>query len=228
MLRGRIAPVIQDDEISRALVYLAYLLFILLVLFAIAYSNWQIALIGITELMFILMGKAWATQAGVNVQDRRLTKRETAKIGTGVLIALVGFGLADLTVAPLFGLFGSASTFFGGYLTTLPQATVIPIASLVVLLGAIAEEVFFRQAAFNYFASRGGMVTGLVVSAVIFGIAHIPVDGLNLPVLTILTISGGINAFGGVYSGKLSSCILAHLANNAISLGLLSVILVIH
>ncbi len=47
---------------------------------------------------------------------------------------------------------------------------------LAVIIAPLAEEVFFRGFLFRAFASSWGWVTGAVVSAAVFGVAHVQLD----------------------------------------------------
>ena len=83
---------------------------------------------------------------------------------------------------------------------------------LVVLVGPFAEEVFFRGFIQSGLVRRWGPVTGLLVSAAIFGIAH-----ASVAILIPIFVAGLL--IGWLYhrTGSLWSCVWVHGAQNGIA-----------
>lgn len=127
-----------------------------------------------------------------------------------VLVAVLMFNAAYVTVVNQLGIdalqpqelpfddFGPLSLAVSGF--------------LVVLAGPFAEEVFFRGFIQSGLIRRWGLVTGLVVSAAIFGIAH-----ANVAILIPIFVAGLL--IGWLYhrTGSLWSCVWVHGAQNGVA-----------
>ena len=83
---------------------------------------------------------------------------------------------------------------------------------LVVLAGPFAEEVFFRGFIQSGLVRRWGLVTGLIVSAAIFSIAH-----ASVAILIPIFVAGLL--IGWLYhrTGSLWSCVWVHGAQNGVA-----------
>ncbi|SDB97789.1 MULTISPECIES: CPBP family intramembrane glutamic endopeptidase [unclassified Candidatus Frackibacter] len=84
-------------------------------------------------------------------------------------------------------------------------------SSLVIIIGPIAEEIFFRGLLYQYLKSRLGLIKGASLAAVIFGLAH-----LN-PWTFLATFLGGLSLII-IYelSESLYTNIIAHITWNLI------------
>ena len=83
---------------------------------------------------------------------------------------------------------------------------------LVVLLGPLAEETFFRGFLLPVFVSRWGFVWGASVTALVFATTH---GSLGLLVPTFMT--GWLLAWLYYRTRSLWSCCVMHSAQNAIA-----------
>ncbi len=83
---------------------------------------------------------------------------------------------------------------------------------LVVLVGPFAEEVFFRGFIQSGLVRRWGPLTGLVVSAAIFGIAHASV-AIFIPIFVAGLLIGWLYQ----RTGSLWSCVWVHGAQNGVA-----------
>lgn len=87
------------------------------------------------------------------------------------------------------------------------------VAVLAVFVAPLAEETFFRGFMFAGIAKRLGYVWGIVLSALLFSLAHMEV--LALPPIFIL---GLLLAWLYVRTGSIWPCIVAHFGYNSIAL----------
>ena len=92
-----------------------------------------------------------------------------------------------------------------------PLALVL-LAFTAVVLAPLFEELIFRGALLPVLAERLGAITGVVLSALLFGLAHISIG--ELAPLTVLGI--GL-AMVRLSSGRLFPCVLMHALWNAIT-----------
>ncbi len=91
---------------------------------------------------------------------------------------------------------------------------------LVVFVAPICEEVFFRGFVFGGFRSRFSFVWAAVLSAAIFGAAH--VGGGSPTVLVQLAALGLVQAWLYERSGSIYPTIAVHMVNNAIAFTILT------
>ena len=92
-----------------------------------------------------------------------------------------------------------------------PLALVL-LAFTAVVLAPLFEELIFRGALLPVLADRLGAITGVVLSALLFGLAHISIG--ELAPLTVLGI--GL-ALVRLSTGRLFPCVLMHALWNAIT-----------
>jgi membrane protease YdiL (CAAX protease family) len=81
---------------------------------------------------------------------------------------------------------------------------------------AVVEELFFRYLALGWLRSASGTHAAVLVSSVMFGVAHIGVP-LSIPMLIVLGVGLGYLRVAG---GGLVLPILVHFAHNAVVIGL--------
>lgn len=156
-----------------------------------------------------------------NVEDANLTDKKLMNIGLGVLVALVGFILInlfvpDLSVAPASTI--NVRTFFGTFNLSVATLTATLSAFVFsVILIPTAEESFFRGFWGNLAIQKAGLGGGLLAQAVIFMVFHIPAYGYAVTTLGIIFGDGLVIAAIDVYTGSISTGLLAHIGNNALS-----------
>ena len=93
---------------------------------------------------------------------------------------------------------------------------VVLLALVVVVVGPVVEEVFFRGLALRAFEWRLGRRAGLVVSALVFGLIHF--QFWQFPALVMFGLIAGWLA---QRDGRLGRAIWAHVGFNALPVGLL-------
>ncbi len=100
-----------------------------------------------------------------------------------------------------------------GFLDELPLVTVL----LVVLVGPAAEEIFFRGFCFAGLVGRWGFWGAAGASSALFGLAHVD-PALMGPAF----VSGLVFAWAYWRTGSLWPVVLAHVARNAVALGVVA------
>jgi len=213
---------IQSDPLSRAFVVGAVVAFILLLVFAVDYANFYIALIALTSMAMIWGGSVIKVEERLDKQDKSLSRREENSIALWALIALAGFLMLDFAVPISYGVLSSHSVI----LSAIPGGAVISISALIVVVNAVSEEVFFRQTMVNLIAVRlkAGPWFGILGAGAIFGVYHLAVDANTLITVAIVTGAGFLFGLACLKTKKLSTAILAHTTNNLAAVGVLAVI----
>lgn len=112
----------------------------------------------------LIRGADGRSPLAIGIAVSRHTPRE---IGAGVLIGAAGLAVAALALLLTGALgYGTQAGTPGGWVTTLVvQAGVFTVA-------ALAEEAIFRGYAFQVLARVGGPILAVVVSSVLFALAH--------------------------------------------------------
>ncbi len=149
-----------------------------------------------------------------------------------------GFGFVAPAQAAFFLLavvIGLAAPILGGWLTqwlahghavtqnirqlgeNTPLGWRIPLVILVVSLGPLVEELLFRGVLLSALLKRWGSVAAIVLSSLVFALAHLP--GLNwqlfaLPDLLLLALA---LAWLRLRSGSIWTSVVAHSANNLLA-----------
>ncbi|TCK22734.1 CPBP family intramembrane glutamic endopeptidase [Pseudonocardia endophytica] len=140
-----------------------------------------------------------------------------AGVGVGVLARVLAFGL----ILGYMALTGDNSN-PQDYLTGTAAAGGLQLVGLM-LLGAvltpIAEELFFRGVLFGGLR-RYGVVIAVIVSALLFGMAH----GFNV-VLPVAVVLGALNALLYERSGSIYPPMIAHGVHNALGFALAAIVL---
>lgn len=91
--------------------------------------------------------------------------------------------------------------------------SLIRIAPWIILIGPVAEEVFFRGYAFRFITEHLGLPAGLIVSSVMFAAIH-----LNLSGFLIYLVIGCVLAWVYERTGSLVAPIVGHMTVNAVVL----------
>ena len=205
--------------------YFGFALFIYLGLFAVAYSNWQVGLIAVLSMGFIVGGYYIASTSG-NFRTIKNEGKKGSTILRGVAISFVGVAIGDVAVIHAYGLLGPAFGSYAGIFTqsVVPQNVFLSIGLVIALLTAISETMIFLVGFGNWFLARGGFVLGLVAVFLLTFLAHIPIDGLDLPTLTAVGLGFAIQTEGGIYGRDSAIPLIVHVLNNATALGLFALL----
>ncbi len=134
----------------------------------------------------------------------------------GVGLMLLGDFLETL-ILPLYGYFGITSSHleisaaFSKSVSGQSLAYTVLIILLIGIVLPVAEEIFFRGVVHTAFQNKDGFKRGVVISSLIFALAH-----LDLTVLPILFILGVVLAYGYYKTESLLVPMLMHMTNNTL------------
>jgi hypothetical protein len=91
------------------------------------------------------------------------------------------------------------------------RRTVLLLMPWIVLVGPVAEEVFFRGYAFRFIRQEAGFPTGLLVSSVLFAVIHLNVSGF-----LVYLVIGSVLAWVHERAASLLAPIAGHVTINAV------------
>ena len=151
---------------------------------------------------------------GYRFYVRRIEKRQPAELATqgmGRAVAvglLLGAGLVGFTFVVLGGL--------GVYrldgVNALSIMMLVPLAELVLV--GMAEEMMFRGVVFGVVERSLGSKAAIVISALVFSLAHLPNEGISLVAVAAITAYGVLQAAIYMTTRRLWLCIGSHVAWN--------------
>lgn len=151
---------------------------------------------------------------GYRFYVRRIEKRQPAELATAGMAGelgkglLLGAGLVALTFAVLAAL--GVYRFDGVNAVTI--MLLAPLAELVLV--GMAEEMVFRGIIFGVTERSLGSKAAIVISALVFSIAHLPNDGISLIAVAAITAYGVLQAALYMKTRSLWACIGSHIAWN--------------
>ena len=213
---------IEADSLARAFDVVAIIAFVLLLVFAVDYQNFFIALIALTSMAMIFGANIIVGEEHLDKRDAKISKKEANSITLWALIALAGFLMLDFVVPISYGILSAHSVI----LSAIPTTAVISISALIVVVNAISEEDFFRKALVNLISTRlrAGPYFAAFGSAAIFAVYHLAVDANSLLTVAIIMGAGFLFAFADLKTKKLSTSQIAHILNNLGAVGILAVV----
>ena len=151
---------------------------------------------------------------GYRFYVRRIEKRQPTELATAGMGRelggglLIGAGLVMLTFAVLAGL--------GAYrlegINTVGVILLVPLAELALV--GMAEEMMFRGVIFGVTERSLGSKAAIVVSALVFSLAHLPNQGLSLVAVAAIAAYGVLQAALYMKTRRLWICIGSHVAWN--------------
>lgn len=151
---------------------------------------------------------------GYRFYVRRIEKRQPTELATAGMGRelggglLIGAGLVMLTFAVLAGL--GAYRFEG--INTVGVMLLVPLAELALV--GMAEEMMFRGVIFGVTERSLGSKAAIVVSALVFSLAHLPNQGLSLVAVAAIAAYGVLQAALYMKTRRLWICIGSHVAWN--------------
>jgi CAAX protease family protein len=132
----------------------------------------------LTSLLIALF--AWMLAAADHIEDHRVAAlglpRTKGWLKQFTIGCLLGFALTLLAIIPL-AIWGQTSVRFRLSLHTLPGVGAV---LLVLLLGALAEELMFRGYPFQHLERGIGAISAITVFSVMFGAVHLANPGASL------------------------------------------------
>jgi membrane protease YdiL (CAAX protease family) len=133
------------------------------------------------------------------------TQGMVRQLGTGLLL---GAGLVALTFAVLAAL---GAYQFGG--VNAPSIRMlVPLAELVLV--GMAEEMMFRGVIFGVTERSLGSKPAIVISALLFSLAHLPNEGVSALAIAVIAVYGVMQAALYMRTRRLWACIGTHIAWN--------------
>ena len=151
---------------------------------------------------------------GYRFYVRRIEKRQPTELATAGMGRelggglLIGAGLVMLTFAVLAGL--GAYRFEG--INTVGVMLLVPLAELALV--GMAEEMMFRGVIFGVTERSLGSKAAIVVSALVFSLAHLPNQGLSPVAIAAIAAYGVLQAALYMKTRRLWICIGSHVAWN--------------
>lgn len=121
-------------------------------------------------------------------------------VAIGTMFILLGYDLENASNIPDLELYFS-----------------LPSLLIIILLQPIAEEFFFRGFLLDKISSILGIIPAIIVTSILFGIAHISYGNIYPAITTIFV--GLLFAYVVVKTNNLYSSIIAHVLYNLISFG---------
>jgi len=200
--------VIKQDSVSIALTVLAasQLLFL---------GTFGAAVVGVAVfvLAIMLVGIVMAMWLGFSERDESIDPVERRDLLVWSMVGLATIGLLNLL--QLFK--PAAGTILSIALANVAEDARMLVSRMLGILVAVAEEQFFRGALTNLFIRTVGVAAAIPLSGVIFGVYHLAVYGSQPITMLIVAGAGSILAFTAVRTGRVSTPMLAHVANNVVA-----------
>jgi len=200
--------VIRQDNVSIALTVLAasQLLFL---------GTFGPAVVGVAVfiLAIMLVGLVLAMWLGMAERDEHIDARERWDLLVWTMVGLATIGL--LNILQLFK--PAPATILSIALSNVAEDARMLVSRMLGILVAVAEEQFFRGALTNLFIRSVGVAGAIVLSGGIFGIYHLAVYGSQPVTMVIVAAAGSILALTAVRTGRVSTPMLAHVANNVVA-----------
>ncbi|MDX1388897.1 MAG: CPBP family intramembrane glutamic endopeptidase [Acidobacteriota bacterium] len=136
-------------------------------------------------------------------------------LGGGVGVLAVGFAWGMTSAMSMLGLEVEEQPWLVKLASEDPAA-LWSLAPWIVLVGPFAEEVFFRGYVFRFLTERGGVLLGVLLSALMFGIVH-----FHPPLLPVYFVYGVMFAWLYDRTGRLVTPVVAHITVNFVGVILL-------
>ena len=199
---------IKQDGVSIALTVLAasQLLFL---------GTFGQAVVGVAVfvLAIMLVGIVLGMWLGLAERDERIDPVETREMLTWSVV-----GLAVIGVLNLLQLFKpAAGTILSTALLNVAEDARMLVSRMLGVLVAVAEEQFFRGALTNLFIRSVGVAGSIILSGAVFGVYHLAVYGSQPITMAVVAGAGSVLAYTAVRTGRVSTPMIAHVANNVVA-----------
>lgn len=181
-------------------------------------DSWLVALIVLPPLAQVVYVVLAVRHKGRGLSEDLASRFKPVDLAIGTVIFFAGFTLAALvafTMETLFGIFPSAAVLDmitdGEGTTTGITGWIVLLAVLVALVIPVMEEIVYRGLLWSALEKRGMREEAiLVVTSLIFAAAHL--EPARFPILFVL---GLVLGYGRVNTGRIGSCITAHIYLNS-------------
>ena len=151
---------------------------------------------------------------GYRFYVRRIEKRQMTELATPGMARELGAGLllGGALVALTFAILGALGVYQFNGINPLNAMLLLPLAELALV--GLAEETLFRGVIFGVVERSLGSKAAVVISAVVFSVAHLPNEGMSLLAVAALTAYGVLQAALYMKTRRLWVCIGSHIAWN--------------
>lgn len=151
---------------------------------------------------------------GYQLYVRRIEKRQPAELATTGMARELGAGLllGAALVALTFAVLAALGIYRFGGVNPVSLMLLVPLAEL--LLVGMTEEMVFRGVLFGVTERAVGSKAAIVISALVFSLAHLPNDGMTLLSVAVITAFGVLQAVLYMRTRRLWTCIGTHIAWN--------------
>ncbi|QPI48487.1 CPBP family intramembrane metalloprotease [Massilia antarctica] len=151
---------------------------------------------------------------GYRFYVRRIEKRQPTELATAGMARELGSGLllgAGL-VALIFAVLAALGVYRVGGVNAPGIAILFPLAELVLV--GMAEEMMFRGVVFGVTERSLGAKSAIIISALVFSLAHLPNDGTSVLAIAVIAAYGVLQAALYMRTRRLWVCIGTHVAWN--------------
>lgn len=145
---------------------------------------------------------------------RRVEKRQPTELATPGMARELGAGLllGGGLVALTFALLGALGVYRFSGVNPFSVMMLVPLAELALV--GLAEEAMFRGVIFGVAERSLGSKAAIVISSLVFGLSHLPNEGVSLLAVGVITAYGVLQAALYMKTRRLWVCIGSHVAWN--------------
>jgi membrane protease YdiL (CAAX protease family) len=151
---------------------------------------------------------------GYRFYVRRIEKRQPTELATSGMARELGAGLllGAALVALTFAVLAALGAYRFGGVNAVNLMLLVPLAELVLV--GMAEEMMFRGVVFGVTERALGSKAAIVISALVFSLAHLPNDGVSVLAVAVIAAYGVMQAALYMKTRRLWACIGTHIAWN--------------
>lgn len=151
---------------------------------------------------------------GYRFYVRRIENRQPTELAMPGMAREIGTGLllGAALVATTFAMLAALGNYQFGGVNAVSIIILLPLAELVLV--AMAEEMMFRGVVFGVTERSLGSKAAIVISALVFSLAHLPNDGVTVLAIAVIAAYGVLQAALYMATRRLWVCIGTHIAWN--------------
>jgi membrane protease YdiL (CAAX protease family) len=151
---------------------------------------------------------------GYRFYVRRIEKRQPTELATPFMARELGTGLlfGAVLVALTFAVLAALGAYQFGGVNAPSVMMLVPLAELVLV--GMAEEMMFRGVIFGVTERSLGTKPAIVISALVFSLAHLPNAGVSVLAVAVLAAYGVMQAALYMKTRRLWACIGTHIGWN--------------
>jgi membrane protease YdiL (CAAX protease family) len=151
---------------------------------------------------------------GYRFYVRRIEKRRPTELATPGMAGELGTGLllGAALVALTFGVLAALGVYRFGGVNAPGIMLLVPLAELALV--GMAEEMMFRGVIFGVTERSLGSKSAIAISALVFGLAHLPNGGVSVLAVAVIAAYGVLQAAIYMKTRRLWACIGTHIAWN--------------